>query len=329
MRPRLDRGRSNGRSTITILNTEPRLTWTDDFARVVRAHVDGYASDEDVGAPAGRHRRTGSRSSSTCGTGPGPRSTTCTRRSTAPSASSCWRTSSPTTTASTPSSRELVHVEEPEPAAEPAPNRGRDPRSAAPEPPAPWAPALQLSWLPGRVVAWVGGPGVRPQDPPAGPTSDHDDGADDAGSDDGDPGEAAGQDDLARRLAAAGADTVAWERHPPITLPDGTQADAVSVPLDAVLGWLVARGSVRPAPAGVPAPPPDDEARRRARRPGRGRRRDPPRRGSRRPSRAVGSRARPRRHRAERDLARPRHRGGGRAGGAGSHGPAAAPPPRP
>ena len=42
------RSRSNGRSTITILNTEPRLTWTDDFARVVRAHVDGYASDEDV-----------------------------------------------------------------------------------------------------------------------------------------------------------------------------------------------------------------------------------------------------------------------------------------
>ena len=154
--------------------------------------------------------------------------------------------------------RELVHVEEPEPAAMPAPNRGRDPRSAAPEPPAPWAPALQLSWVAGRVVAWVGGPGVRPQDPPAGPTSDYDDGADTAGSDDGDPGEAAGQDDLARRLAAAGADTVAWERHPPITLPDGTQADAVSVPLDAVLGWLVARGSVRPAPAGVPAPPPDD-----------------------------------------------------------------------
>ena len=42
------RSRSNGRSTITILNTEPRLTWTDEFARVVRAHVDGYASDEDV-----------------------------------------------------------------------------------------------------------------------------------------------------------------------------------------------------------------------------------------------------------------------------------------
>ena len=46
---------------------------------------------------------------------------------------------------------------------------------------------------------------------------------------------------------------MAWEPHPPVALPDGTEADAVSVPLDAVLGWLVARGSVPSTPAGAGA----------------------------------------------------------------------------
>ncbi len=70
---------------------------------------------------------------------------------------------------------------------------------------------LQLSWVPGRIVAWSGG-FHAPSD---------------------------GTDGLLARLAAAGASTTVWKPHAPAKLPDGSTADAVSAPLDAILGWLV------------------------------------------------------------------------------------------
>ncbi len=73
---------------------------------------------------------------------------------------------------------------------------------------------LQLSWIPGRVVAWAAG---------------HD-----APSDDG--------EQLSARLAALGADALDWQAHPGVKLPDGSKVDAVSVPIEASLGWLATLG---------------------------------------------------------------------------------------
>ncbi len=70
---------------------------------------------------------------------------------------------------------------------------------------------LQLSWIPGRIVAWSGGYQA--------PSDDH------AG--------------VVARLVAAGATPDVWEPHSGAKLPDGGKADAVSAPLESVLGWLV------------------------------------------------------------------------------------------
>ncbi|MCP4225913.1 MAG: hypothetical protein GY773_21470, partial [Actinomycetia bacterium] len=75
-------------------------------------------------------------------------------------------------------------------------------------------PQLQLSWIPGRVVAWSAGHDASPE------TSD----------------------ELLERLSAAGAGAVGWEEHASVRLPQGGRADAVSVPIGASLGWLVALG---------------------------------------------------------------------------------------
>ncbi len=75
-------------------------------------------------------------------------------------------------------------------------------------------PQLQLSWIPGRVVAWSAGHDASPE------TSD----------------------ELLERLSAAGAGAVGWEEHASVRLPQGGRADAVSVPIEASLGWLVALG---------------------------------------------------------------------------------------
>ncbi|MEM8922755.1 MAG: DEAD/DEAH box helicase [Actinomycetota bacterium] len=82
---------------------------------------------------------------------------------------------------------------------------------------------LQLSWIPGRIVAWAGGHGA--------PTDD--------------------ADALTERLQVAGAGSVGWEQHPPVKLPNGGRAAAVSVPIENTLGWLVGLGRGGDESAGV------------------------------------------------------------------------------
>ncbi len=74
---------------------------------------------------------------------------------------------------------------------------------------------LQLSWTPGRVVAWASG---------------HE-------------AESASEAELLERLKDAGAGTVGWETHNPIKIHGQGKAEAVSAPIEASLGWLVALGT--------------------------------------------------------------------------------------
>jgi hypothetical protein len=85
---------------------------------------------------------------------------------------------------------------------------------AAPEPPEIGTPVLQLSWHQGRIVAWASGRNAVP-DPTAA---------------------------VLERLSTAGVAADSWEEHEPISLPDGTEADAVSAPVQQSLGWLVSLG---------------------------------------------------------------------------------------
>ena len=94
--------------------------------------------------------------------------------------------------------------------------------------------ALQTSWSPGHVVIWAAGPEVP----------------------------AAGYDDLRDLLESAGAPSAAFGPHAPVSLPDGTFADALVAPIGDILGWLVATGAEsarlteaeEAAAAGRPAP---------------------------------------------------------------------------
>ncbi len=74
---------------------------------------------------------------------------------------------------------------------------------------------LQLSWSPGKVVAWASGHGA----------------------------EAASEQELLERLHQTGAGTIGWEPHNPIKVPGQGRAPAVSAPIEALLGWLVALGT--------------------------------------------------------------------------------------
>jgi hypothetical protein len=79
----------------------------------------------------------------------------------------------------------------------------------------PWGEVrLQASWSAGEVVVWAGGPGVPP----------------------------ATNDELADRLEAAGAPSMGWSVHAGVRLPGGVHAEALSIPVADVLGWLVAVG---------------------------------------------------------------------------------------
>ena len=88
------------------------------------------------------------------------------------------------------------------------------PQATQPEVAAPQAglTQLQLSWSPGKVVAWAAG-----HEAPSGSESE-----------------------VRERLAAAGAGTIDWESHHSIKVPGQGRADAVSAPIEACLGWLVA-----------------------------------------------------------------------------------------
>ena len=90
-----------------------------------------------------------------------------------------------------------------------APTRPTEPAPSIPEA---GLTQLQLSWSPGKVVAWAAG-----HEAPSGSESE-----------------------VRERLAAAGAGTIDWESHHSIKVPGQGRADAVSAPIEACLGWLVA-----------------------------------------------------------------------------------------
>lgn len=94
----------------------------------------------------------------------------------------------------------------------PLPDLGRpEAAQVLPEPPPLGSPQLQLSWDRGRVVGWS-----------AAPTA----GAERA-------------DEVLDRLTAAGAPASPWQPHARIALPDDVKVEALSAPLESVLGWLV------------------------------------------------------------------------------------------
>ena len=76
------------------------------------------------------------------------------------------------------------------------------------------SPQLQLSWTPGHVIAWSAGHGAAPES----------------------------NDELMERLKAVGAGSIGWVEHTPVKIPGGAKASAVSIPIRAGLGWLVALG---------------------------------------------------------------------------------------
>jgi superfamily II DNA or RNA helicase len=74
---------------------------------------------------------------------------------------------------------------------------------------------LQASWSAGQVVVWAGGAAT-------GSTSN---------------------DQLADLLEAIGGPAVGWSLHPPLTLPSGARAEALSIPLRDSLMWLLGVGA--------------------------------------------------------------------------------------
>ncbi len=97
------------------------------------------------------------------------------------------------------------------PADAPANARPAAPQQPEPEPEV-GEPTLQLTWIPGHIVAWSAGHRATPES----------------------------LDALRERLRRAGAGAIGWDPHPGIKLPSGGRAEAVSAPVSAVLGWLVA-----------------------------------------------------------------------------------------
>ena len=76
-------------------------------------------------------------------------------------------------------------------------------------------PQLQLSWSAGNIVAWAANHGSDPET----------------------------EDAVRARLKATGAAADAWQEHRAVALPDGGRAVAVAAPVSATLGWLVALGT--------------------------------------------------------------------------------------
>ena len=73
---------------------------------------------------------------------------------------------------------------------------------------------LQASWSGGQIVVWASGPDAIPAD----------------------------NDGLADRLEAIGGPALGWNLHADVPLPNGTRAEALSIPVADALGWLVAMG---------------------------------------------------------------------------------------
>jgi len=87
-------------------------------------------------------------------------------------------------------------------------------------------PRLQGSWVDGGLVLWAGGPGAKPL--------------------------------AADEVVALGIsidnklDTSGWTRRKPVIIPGGEQAEAWAVPLDRILGWLVAVATTPPGEVVAP-----------------------------------------------------------------------------
>jgi hypothetical protein len=73
---------------------------------------------------------------------------------------------------------------------------------------------LQASWASGQIVVWAAGPNTAP----------------------------ATAEELSDRLEAIGGPAVGWSVHPAVTLPGGSRAAALSIPIGEALGWLVSVG---------------------------------------------------------------------------------------
>ena len=71
---------------------------------------------------------------------------------------------------------------------------------------------LQASWHADQIVVWAGGPEVPP----------------------------ATNDELADLLEAIGGPALGWTLHPGVNLPGGVKAEALAIPVEESLGWLVA-----------------------------------------------------------------------------------------
>ncbi len=73
---------------------------------------------------------------------------------------------------------------------------------------------LQLSWIPGRVIAWAAGHGAPPES----------------------------AEGVRARLDDCGGSTVEWALYRPVKLGGRNRAETVSAPVESCLGWLVALG---------------------------------------------------------------------------------------
>ncbi len=73
---------------------------------------------------------------------------------------------------------------------------------------------LQASWAEGRIVVWAAGPGAD-----------------------------ATPDELPELLEASDGDSISWERHPSVPIPNRPAAEARSAPISQTLGWLVGIGA--------------------------------------------------------------------------------------
>ena len=88
-------------------------------------------------------------------------------------------------------------------------------------------PRLQGSWVDGGLVLWAGGPGAKPL--PA-------------------------DDVVALALSIdSKLDTAGWSRRKPVIVPGGEHAEAWAVPLDRILGWLVAVATTPPGEVVAPS----------------------------------------------------------------------------
>jgi SNF2-related domain/SNF2 Helicase protein/Helicase conserved C-terminal domain len=96
------------------------------------------------------------------------------------------------------------------PSSAPAAPAGDSSANLPPEP-----AALQASWQAGHVVVWAAGRGTPPEPNGA----------------------------LAGRLEAIGGPPLGWQVHRGVPLPGGWHAEALSIPINDALGWLVALGA--------------------------------------------------------------------------------------